>query len=147
MVDTSVILLGVVMFTVIVISLTAIILAARSKLVSSGDVTIEVNGDPEHILKTQAGGKLLNTLAANGIFLSSACGGGGSCAQCKCRVKEGGGSILPSWCGRITTRMWTWRMWICRIASYDGRIGCLVGWSGRRRRGLLDAWRRVAVWS
>ncbi|HAV46383.1 MAG TPA: NADH:ubiquinone reductase (Na(+)-transporting) subunit F, partial [Halomonas sp.] len=52
MVDTSVILLGVVMFTVIVISLTAIILAARSKLVSSGDVTIEVNGDPEHTLKT-----------------------------------------------------------------------------------------------
>ena len=104
MVDTSVILLGVVMFTVIVISLTAIILAARSKLVSSGDVTIEVNGDPEHTLKTQAGGKLLNTLAANGIFLSSACGGGGSCAQCKCRVKEGGGSILPTEESHFTMR-------------------------------------------
>nr|WP_163503522.1 NADH:ubiquinone reductase (Na(+)-transporting) subunit F [Halomonas socia] len=96
MVDTTVILLGVVMFTVIVIALTLVILAARSKLVSSGDVTIEVNGDPEHTLTTQAGGKLLNTLAANGIFLSSACGGGGSCAQCKCRVEEGGGSILPT---------------------------------------------------
>ncbi|BCA91656.1 MULTISPECIES: NADH:ubiquinone reductase (Na(+)-transporting) subunit F [Halomonadaceae] len=104
MVDTSVILLGVVMFTVIVISLTAIILAARSKLVSSGDVTIEVNGDPEHTLKTQAGGKLLNTLAANGIFLSSACGGGGSCAQCKCRVEEGGGSILPTEESHFTMR-------------------------------------------
>lgn len=104
MVDTTVILLGVVMFTVIVISLTAIILAARSKLVSSGDVTIEVNGDPEHTLKTQAGGKLLNTLAANGIFLSSACGGGGSCAQCKCRVGEGGGSILPTEESHFTMR-------------------------------------------
>ncbi|MDX1714435.1 MAG: NADH:ubiquinone reductase (Na(+)-transporting) subunit F, partial [Halomonas venusta] len=104
MVDTSVILLGVVMFTIIVISLTAIILAARSKLVSSGDVTIEVNGDPEHTLQTQAGGKLLNTLAANGIFLSSACGGGGSCAQCKCRVEEGGGSILPTEESHFTMR-------------------------------------------
>ncbi|EHJ91998.1 NADH:ubiquinone reductase (Na(+)-transporting) subunit F [Vreelandella boliviensis] len=104
MVDTTVILLGVVMFTVIVISLTVIILAARSKLVSSGDVTIEVNGDPEHTLSTQAGGKLLNTLAANGIFLSSACGGGGSCAQCKCRVEEGGGSILPTEESHFTMR-------------------------------------------
>ncbi|MFI0473967.1 NADH:ubiquinone reductase (Na(+)-transporting) subunit F [Halomonas sp. HMF6819] len=104
MVDTSIILLGVVMFTVIVISLTAIILAARSKLVSSGDVTIEVNDDPENTLKTQAGGKLLNTLAANGIFLSSACGGGGSCAQCKCRVEEGGGSILPTEESHFTMR-------------------------------------------
>lgn len=104
MVDTTVILLGVVMFTIIVISLTAIILAARSKLVSSGDVTIEVNGDPEHTLSTQAGGKLLNTLAANGIFLSSACGGGGSCAQCKCRVEEGGGSILPTEESHFTMR-------------------------------------------
>lgn len=104
MVDTSVILLGVVMFTVIIIGLTAVILAARSKLVSTGDVTIEVNGDPEHTLTTQAGGKLLNTLAANGIFLSSACGGGGSCAQCKCRVEEGGGSILPTEESHFTLR-------------------------------------------
>ena len=64
MVDTTVIVLGVVMFTIIVISLTAVILAARSKLVSSGDVTIEINDDPENTLTTQAGGKLLNTLAA-----------------------------------------------------------------------------------
>ncbi|WP_136254411.1 NADH:ubiquinone reductase (Na(+)-transporting) subunit F [Onishia niordana] len=96
MVDTNVILLGVVMFTVVVIGLVAIILAARSRLVSSGDVTIEINGDPEYTLSTQAGGKLLQTLAANGIFLSSACGGGGSCAQCKCRIPDGGGAILPT---------------------------------------------------
>lgn len=96
MVDSTIILLGVVMFTVIVLSLVMVILAARSKLVSTGDVTIEINGDPKHTLVTAAGGKLLNTLAANGIFLSSACGGGGSCAQCTCKVIEGGGSILPT---------------------------------------------------
>lgn len=96
MVDSTIILLGVVMFTVIVLSLVMVILAARSKLVSTGDVTIEINGDPAHTLVTAAGGKLLNTLAANGIFLSSACGGGGSCAQCTCKVIEGGGSILPT---------------------------------------------------
>ncbi|MCM2130989.1 NADH:ubiquinone reductase (Na(+)-transporting) subunit F [Larsenimonas rhizosphaerae] len=96
MVDSTIILLGVVMFTVIVLGLVAVILMARSRLVSSGDVTIEINDDPDSTLTTQAGGKLLQTLAANGIFLSSACGGGGSCAQCKCRVAEGGGSILPT---------------------------------------------------
>lgn len=96
MVDSTIIMLGVVMFTVVVLSLVLVILAARSKLVSSGDVTIEINGEPEHTITTAAGGKLLNTLAANGIFLSSACGGGGSCAQCTCKVLEGGGSILPT---------------------------------------------------
>ncbi|GHC25330.1 NADH:ubiquinone reductase (Na(+)-transporting) subunit F [Aidingimonas halophila] len=96
MVDTTVILLGVGMFTLVVIALVMIILAARSRLVSSGDVSIEINGDPDNTITTQAGGKLLQTLAANGIFLSSACGGGGSCAQCKCRVEEGGGAILPT---------------------------------------------------
>lgn len=96
MVDISVIIVGVVMFTLIILGLVAIILTARSRLVSSGDVTIEINGDPESTITTQAGGKLLQTLAGQGIFLSSACGGGGSCAQCKCRVQEGGGSILAT---------------------------------------------------
>ena len=67
MVDTSIIVLGVVMFTVIVLGLVAVILAARSRLVSSGDVAIEINGDPDNTVTTQAGGKLLQTLAANGI--------------------------------------------------------------------------------
>lgn len=104
MVDTSIIVIGVVMFTVIVLGLVAVILAARSRLVSSGDVSIEINGDPDNTLTTQAGGKLLQTLAANGIFLSSACGGGGSCAQCRCRVVDGGGSILPTEESHFTLR-------------------------------------------
>ncbi|TVP57210.1 MAG: NADH:ubiquinone reductase (Na(+)-transporting) subunit F [Halomonadaceae bacterium] len=98
------IILGVVMFTVIVLSLVAVILAARSKLVSTGDIVIEINDDPEHTVKTQSGGKLLGKLADQGIFLSSACGGGGSCAQCKCRVLDGGGAILPTETGHFTPR-------------------------------------------
>jgi Na+-transporting NADH:ubiquinone oxidoreductase subunit F len=94
------IILGVVMFTVIVLSLVFIILGARSRLVSSGDVTIMINGERE--VKTEAGGKLLQTLAANNIFLSSACGGGGTCAQCKCKVTEGGGEMLPTEASHFT---------------------------------------------
>ena len=90
------IILGVVMFTALVLAMVAIILAARSKLVSAGDVTIEINGDPDKTIVVPAGGKLLNALADKGVFLASACGGGGTCAQCKCEVHEGGGSMLPT---------------------------------------------------
>jgi len=94
--------LGVGMFTAIVAVLVAVILMARSKLVSSGDVTIEINGDPEKSIKVPAGDKLLQTLAGKGIFLSSACGGGGTCAQCECVVTDGGGSMLPTEEGHFT---------------------------------------------
>ena len=94
--------LGVGMFTVVVLALVFIILAAKSKLVASGDITISVNGDPSKAIKTKAGGKLLNVLADNGIFLSSACGGGGSCGQCRVHVHAGGGEILPTELGHIT---------------------------------------------
>ena len=93
---------GVAMFTVIIMSFVAVILAARSRLVSSGDVTIHINDNPDNDVVTPAGGKLLQTLASEGIFLSSACGGGGTCAQCRCRVIEGGGSILPTETGYFT---------------------------------------------
>ncbi|WP_396264925.1 NADH:ubiquinone reductase (Na(+)-transporting) subunit F [Halopseudomonas maritima] len=94
--------LGVGMFTAIVLSLVTIILIARSKLVSSGDVSIEING--ERTVTVAAGSKLLNTLSANGIFLSSACGGGGTCAQCKCIVESGGGEMLPTEESHFTKR-------------------------------------------
>jgi len=93
---------GVAMFTVIIMSFVAIILVARGRLVSSGDVTIHINDNPDNDVVTAAGGKLLQTLASEGIFLSSACGGGGTCAQCRCRVIEGGGSILPTEEGHFT---------------------------------------------
>ena len=98
----SEILLGVGMFTVIVLSLVVLILVARSWLVSSGDVTIEING--ERKITVPAGGKLLQTLAGQDIFLSSACGGGGSCAQCKCIVESGGGEMLPTEEAHFTRR-------------------------------------------
>ncbi len=96
------IILGVMMFTVIVLLLVAVILAARARLVSTGNVTIELNS--ERTIETPAGGKLLQTLAEEGVFLASACGGGGSCAQCKCIVTEGGGSILPTEEAHFTPR-------------------------------------------
>ena len=90
MIDFAAIIGGVALFTVVVMLLVGIILFARSRLVSSGEVHIEINGDPDRSISVPAGGKLLNTLADSGIFLSSACGGGGTCAQCKCQVLDGG---------------------------------------------------------
>jgi Na+-transporting NADH:ubiquinone oxidoreductase subunit F len=90
------------MFTAIVLVLVAIILMARSALVSSGDVHIEVNGEKD--ITVPAGGKLLQTLSEADLFLPSACGGGGTCAQCKCIIKEGGGSMLPTEESHFTRR-------------------------------------------
>ncbi|NQY48350.1 MAG: NADH:ubiquinone reductase (Na(+)-transporting) subunit F [Colwellia sp.] len=98
------IILGVSMFTAIIIALVLVILFAKSKLVSSGDVTISINGDPEKSVVTAAGGKLLGALADQGIFIPSACGGGGTCGQCRVDVHSGGGDILPTEEGHITKR-------------------------------------------
>jgi len=100
--DITTIVAGALMFTVVVMLLVVLILAARSRLVSTGDVKIEINGDPEKSITVPAGGKLLNTLADAGIYLSSACGGGGTCAQCKYKVVDGGGSMLPTEAGHFT---------------------------------------------
>lgn len=88
--------LGVGMFTAIVLILVLVILFAKSKLVESGEINIAINNDPAKSIKTHAGNKLLGALAENGIFVSSACGGGGSCGQCRVTVKSGGGDILPT---------------------------------------------------
>ena len=117
MVDFATIIGGVALFTVVVMLLVSLILVARARLVSSGDVQIEINGDPERTLTVPAGGKLLNTLADAGIFLSSACGGGGTCAQCKCQIVDGGGSMLPTEEGHFTRgqRRDNWRL-SCQVA-------------------------------
>ena len=95
---------GVGMFTGIVMALVAIILVARSKLVAGGNVRILINNDESKAISVPAGGKLLNVLADNKVFVSSACGGGGTCAQCKVHVHEGGGDILPTETGHINKR-------------------------------------------
>ena len=89
------IILGILVFTIAVNTMVLIILGARRLLVSTGDITIEMNDSAKSVV-VQAGGKLLQTLAAQNLFLSSACGGKGTCEQCKCQVLEGGGSILPT---------------------------------------------------
>ena len=88
------ILLGVLMFTVVVVCLVALILVAKSFLVASGNVIITVN--EQKTFEVPAGGKLLNALADQGVFVSSACGGGGTCAQCLVKVHDGGGDILAT---------------------------------------------------
>lgn len=109
------IILGVAMFTLLVLALVMIILSARAKLVSSGDVTITVNHEKK--ITVPAGGKLLQTLAESGLFLPSACGGGGSCAQCRCIVESGGGGILPTEESAFTKREANegWRL-SCQVA-------------------------------
>ncbi len=90
------IFLGVGVFIAIVVLLVLVIIGAKSQLVASGDIIIGINGDPDKAIKTSAGSKLLGALSESGIFVSSACGGGGSCGQCRVHIKEGGGDILPT---------------------------------------------------
>jgi Na+-transporting NADH:ubiquinone oxidoreductase subunit F len=109
--------LGVLMFTAVVLLLVAVILVARAQLVSSGAVTISINDDPEKSITVAAGGKLLQTLSDQGIFLASACGGGGTCAQCRCVIKDGGGSMLATEESHFTMREAKdgWRL-SCQVA-------------------------------
>ena len=97
-----VVTLSVVMFLAVMLMLVGILLYARSKLVPSGPVKVTINDDKE--LQANAGGTLLNTLAENGIYLPSACGGGGTCAVCKCQVLDGAGDILPTEVGYFTRK-------------------------------------------
>lgn len=96
------VLLGVLLFTLIVLALVGIILFARSKLVATGNINILINGTDN--IQVAPGGKLLSALADKGLFVSSACGGGGTCAQCKVKVLEGGGTLLPTEEGHINRR-------------------------------------------
>jgi Na+-transporting NADH:ubiquinone oxidoreductase subunit F len=114
--DLGLVVLSVAMFTVIILALTLVILLARSKLVASGNVRILVNDDPDRSLTVPIGGKLLNALADQKLFLPSACGGGGTCGQCKVQVHEGGGSILPTETSLVNRRE----------AREGGRLSCQV---------------------
>lgn len=108
------IILGVVLFTLIIMALVFIILSAKSKLVASGDVEILIND--EKTIKAKPGTKLLGALSDAQLFVSSACGGGGTCGQCRVKIYEGGGSILPTEESHITKRE----------ASCGDRLSCQV---------------------
>jgi len=108
------ILLGIIIFTAFVIALVFVIIGAKSKLVAVGDVEILINDEKK--IHVPAGSKLLTALADNGLFVSSACGGGGTCAQCKVVVHSGGGEILPTELTHITKRE----------AAHGERLACQV---------------------
>jgi len=88
--------LGIAVFILLIVALVTALMAARSRLVNTADVKIIVNGDASNPIVSPAGATLLNTLAAQKIFIPSACGGGGTCGVCKVHVKDGGGAILPT---------------------------------------------------
>ncbi len=90
------VLLGVAGFAGVILLLVLVLLYARQRLVATGDVRIRINGDAEKDICTAAGGTLLGTLAANRLFIPSACGGKGSCGVCTLRVVSGGGAVLPT---------------------------------------------------
>ena len=93
---------GVAGFILVILALVAILMIAKSYLVASGDVTIQINDDPANAITTAAGGTLLGTLAANQIFIPSACGGKGTCGVCTVKVLDGGGAMLPTEESHIT---------------------------------------------
>ncbi|MEI8600899.1 NADH:ubiquinone reductase (Na(+)-transporting) subunit F [Shewanella baltica] len=96
--------IGIGMFTLVVCLLVIVILIAKKKLVATGDVTIGINEDAEKSIQVAAGDKLLGALASQSIFIPSACGGGGTCGQCRVKIKSGGGDILPTEMGHITKK-------------------------------------------
>ena len=110
------IVMGVVMFCFVVLTLVGVLLVAKWKLVPSGEVKILINDDETKTLVTPSGNTLLNTLAANRIFVPSACGGKGSCGVCKVTVREGGGALLPTEEAHISRRE----------AREDLRLSCQV---------------------
>lgn len=106
------ILVGVLLFTIVLLVLVGIILGAKSMLVASGNVDVLING--EKTVQAPVGSKLLGALADAELYVASACGGGGTCGQCRVNVHEGGGSILPTETGHINKRE----------AAEGGRLSC-----------------------
>lgn len=108
------IITSILVFLIIILILVIVIIWAKTKLMPSGNVKITINEDKE--LEVPMGSTLLNTLSSEGIFLSSACGGGGTCGQCRCQVVEGGGEILQTEVGHFTRKE----------IQNNWRLGCQV---------------------
>jgi len=110
---STVIISSVVVFALLVFLLVSILLGAKAKLAPSGPVTLNINGEEKQV---DSGNTLLTTLSEQKIFLPSACGGGGTCAMCKCQVLDGGGEILPTEVGYFTRKE----------VQENWRLGCQV---------------------
>ena len=111
----SVLFSAIVVFLIVMLFLVGILLYAKKKLTPSGSVKLDIN-DGKRVLEVEPGGTVLNTLSNNKIFLPSACGGGGTCGMCKCRVLEGGGSILTTEVNFFTRKQ----------QNENWRLGCQV---------------------
>ncbi len=101
-IDTTMVISSIAVFLAVILTLVMGLLYARKKLIPQGKVNININQEKD--LEVEPGSSLLSTLSANGIFLPSACGGGGTCAMCKCQVFEGAGDILPTEKGYFTRK-------------------------------------------
>ena len=97
----STILYSIIVFLIIILMLVSVLLYAKDKLSPKGEVNLQIN---DRELTVSPGSNLLSTLSGNGIFLPSACGGGGTCGMCKCQITDGGGSILPTETGFFTRK-------------------------------------------
>ncbi|MEG1897481.1 MAG: 2Fe-2S iron-sulfur cluster-binding protein, partial [Mucinivorans sp.] len=109
------IIVAIAAFLIIVLVLVAVLLYAKTKLAPTGKVTLDVN-DGDKTLEVESGSSLLTTLSDNGIYLPSACGGGGSCGMCRVQVVDGGGEILPTEVNFFTRRQ----------QAEHWRLGCQV---------------------
>lgn len=131
-----VIVLGIAAFTLVALLIVGVLLFARSKLVNSGSVKIIVNGDESQPIECAAGSSLLATLADKKIFIPSACGGGGTCAQCLVNIDEGGGDLLPTEEGHISRGM----------AKEGCRLSCQVKVKNDMRIRVPDSVFSVKKW-
>ncbi len=127
---------GVAAFSLVGLFIVGVLLIARSQLVSSGSVRIIVNGDESQAIETKAGGTLLATLADQKLFIPSACGGGGTCAQCLVNIDEGGGELLPTEEGHISRGM----------AKEGCRLSCQVKVKNDMRIRVPDSVFSVQKW-
>jgi len=130
----SLILTSIVVFLVIILALVIILLVAKKYLSPSGNVNITING--KDILSVAQGSSLLSTLAQEGVFLPSACGGKGSCGQCKLQVPEGGGEILDSEKGQFTRKQ----------IKENWRLGCQCKVKGDLKIQVPDSVMGVKEW-
>ena len=110
---STIIITSIVVFFIVIFLLVSILLGVKAKLSPSGPVVLDINGED---VQVETGSTLLSTLSQNKIFLPSACGGGGTCAECKCQVLEGGGEILPTEVGHFTRKQ----------VQDNWRLGCQV---------------------
>lgn len=131
-----VIVLGIAAFTLVALLIVSVLLFARSKLVNSGSVKIIVNGDESQPIECAAGSTLLATLADKKLFIPSACGGGGTCAQCLVNIDEGGGDLLPTEEGHISRGM----------AKEGCRLSCQVKVKNDMRIRVPDSVFSVKKW-